>query len=748
MSNHTKLEDIIELFLDRFRAGDVPTVDEFIKQYPQHASDLAELLPLLLEMERASEKRMAKVTPVNTTIPEMPGSDYRLLKKIGQGGMGLVFEAIQMSLNRKVAVKLLASTLVADKRQREQFEREAQIVAMLHHPNIVKIFSVENRPEYCCYAMELIDGQGLNRYKIDDLRHLAGIGIQAAQALAYAHRCNVIHSDIKPANLLLDANQVLHVSDFGLALVLQNNNEAAADRRAQSGTLRYMAPERLLKGTNTFLSDQYSLGITLYELITRVPVLQGCSAKELYKGICDGAIPPLKCAEPDLAAIINKSISINPDDRYKCMDDFACDLQHFLNREPIEASAASCAKRLILWTKRKPAIAVSSLIAALFSIAFVVALAVGFVRTSAALRLAQQNAEIADTSMSNIFNYIEEQIPSDRGTILFSALMPYYQGIAQQRNLSRDKMAEMNNSIGICALRTGNYPLAESAFRQLIKYRTDAYPLNQLAEVLRKQNKIDEANNISRQVVADFTHSSRKEDRFETVRALKALSTKTNSKDMEQALQLIKLLLQYDPTNPEYLFLYATILGDNPLLFRLAKMPGVEPNPVILLNELSKKFPDRLEYGLALVDLMYHKLRNTDKIKSKDNLHYEIARKLSDQLLGHFPNSPNVVSSTVQFRVAYAELLRKDGKESEAKRETERLLGTLEILFYNPDIPDVVQECLIQMQFQQLEDATREKDFERRNRLISDLRNELTQYKGKQAKEFRSRLTGVVSMHE
>ncbi|MDO5567016.1 MAG: protein kinase, partial [Planctomycetia bacterium] len=174
MSNHTNLEDIIELFLDRFRAGDVPTVDEFIKQYPQHASDLAELIPLLLEMERASEKRMAKVIPVNTTMPEMPGSDYRLLKKIGQGGMGLVFEAIQMSLNRKVAVKLLASTLVADKRQREQFEREAQIVAMLHHPNIVKIFSVENRLEYCCYAMELIDGQGLNRYKIDDLRQLAG----------------------------------------------------------------------------------------------------------------------------------------------------------------------------------------------------------------------------------------------------------------------------------------------------------------------------------------------------------------------------------------------------------------------------------------------------------------------------------------------------------------------------------------------------------------------------------------------
>lgn len=430
-------------------------------------------------------------------FPDLEGDDYRLIRRLGSGGMGVVFEALQLSLNRKVALKLLSPLLLQDAAQRSLFEHEAHVIARLHHPNIVRIFSAACRPGCCYYAMELIEGKSLDGCEFSNPYEIAHIGLQAARAIAYAHRCGILHRDIKPANLLLDEAGEVHVSDFGLAFLLQGRNEVIEKEGAQSGTLRYMSPERLVHGVNTFSSDQYAFGVTLYELVAKSPPFPGLAPEELMERICREPVPPLKCSEPDLAAIINKCVSFRPESRYRSMDELSEDLLHFLNHEPVGASSPSPARRLQLWMKRKPAVAVLSLAAALCAAAFVVALGAGYLQTASALKLAENNAAVADAALSQVFTRIAEQPPSQKNTQLLSALLPYYRMIARGKNLPESKVCEANAVIGECALRTGSYALAEEAFRNMMKFRKDAFPVNQLATALKNRVKIKRQRNFS-----------------------------------------------------------------------------------------------------------------------------------------------------------------------------------------------------------------------------------------------------------
>lgn len=345
--------------------------------------------------------------------------------------------------------------------------------------------------------MELIEGKSLDGCEFSNPYEIAHIGLQAARAIAYAHRCGILHRDIKPANLLLDEAGEVHVSDFGLAFLLQGRNEVIEKEGAQSGTLRYMSPERLVHGVNTFSSDQYAFGVTLYELVAKSPPFPGLAPEELMERICREPVPPLKCSEPDLAAIINKCVSFRPESRYRSMDELSEDLLHFLNHEPVGASSPSPARRLQLWMKRKPAVAVLSLAAALCAAAFVVALGAGYLQTASALKLAENNAAVADAALSQVFTRIAEQPPSQKNTQLLSALLPYYRMIARGKNLPESKVCEANAVIGECALRTGSYALAEEAFRNMMKFRKDAFPVNQLATALKNRVKIKRQRNFS-----------------------------------------------------------------------------------------------------------------------------------------------------------------------------------------------------------------------------------------------------------
>jgi serine/threonine protein kinase len=741
MSENLTPEELAARFLERREAGEELTEEEFIAEYPEHAGELRDLLELMRDMDRFNPDRTMKIAPEGpgAARTNLPDSDYRLVRKLGSGGMGVVFEAVQLSLNRRVAVKLLNSSLLTSPEQRTQFENEARVIAMLHHPNIVKIYSAGCSEERCYYAMELVDGKGLDRCRFADLRELARIALQAAQALAYAHRCGVLHRDVKPANMLLDAEGNVHISDFGIAFILNGKEPVVEARGSRSGTLRYMAPERLANGVNTFATDQYSFGATFYELATGKPLLHSESQEDLTKRICSAPVDPLSCDEPEFAAIIDKCLSFDPRNRYAGMDDAAEDLQRFLNREPVRAFASSPWHRFKLWCRRKPAVAAMTFAAVGCAAAFVISLIVGYLQTRAALRLAERNAQVADSAISKIFRRISEQTASKKNIELLSALLPYYQTIVRQRNIPASRIGEAYGVIGECAQRSGNYAMAEEAFRNMLKYRSDAWSANRLAAVLKKQGKKAEADRLSREVVAKFGDSPVDAERFEAVRALLALSGAPESDERSRAFRILEHLLKNQPKNPEYRFLYAVLLGGSPRLYHSLRIPGVEPNAVKLLAKLADEHPDQPEYGLALIELMQRKFRlRRGASNSADGADEAIL--LSTRMLGRWPNDPQIVTATVRLHFNYIDLLRQRGEEKKLRKENERLLSILEVLFYNPEISDPVKEELIRLQLRQLRLLRRRGSVDDVDALVGKIERELEDYRGAKRDDFRKQL--------
>ena len=297
--------------------------------------------------------------------PDFGGTDWRLVRSIGKGAMGTIYEAEQISLARKVAIKVLPVAVSSSPSRRARFLREAQTLAMLHHPNIVKVYAAGTAGERLFYAMDMVQGTDLRNIKPAGADDVAILGLSAAQALAYAHRCGVIHQDVKPANLLVDGEGNLHLADFGIAALLQGADYVASS----GGTHRYMAPEMQNgRGIASPASDQYALGVTL---------------TELAQGAKDNCIPS------DLAAIFNKMTAPEPDTRYPDMETVADDLHRYLRHEPVRAQPPSLVRRFSLWTRRNPAAAIGAVVAAVCLVGFILALAFGFVRSRRALAQTQ-----------------------------------------------------------------------------------------------------------------------------------------------------------------------------------------------------------------------------------------------------------------------------------------------------------------------------------------------------------------------
>ena len=282
--------------------------------------------------------------------PEIP--DFRIGSLLGSGGMGAVYVARQISLERDVAVKVVHS--------HGTFPDEARTVAQLHHPNIVQVFSAGVDADTAWFAMELLKGESADRHTFSSIEEVARLGIAVAEALAYAHRCGILHRDVKPSNIFVGENDTVKLGDFGLSCL------AAEGVKDKSGTKRYMAPEVLNGGKVSEASDQYSLGVTLRELGGRV----------------GDNVPH---SPPDFAAICAKAMVDDPSHRYESVEAMLADLRRFLAREPVFANPPSPLRRFRLFARRNPLAAFGIVAAALLLAAFVAALTVGYMRTTRAL---------------------------------------------------------------------------------------------------------------------------------------------------------------------------------------------------------------------------------------------------------------------------------------------------------------------------------------------------------------------------
>jgi len=296
--------------------------------------------------------------------------DYQLIELIGEGGMGIVYRARQISLDREVAVKILAAGPWASTNFIERFHREAQNAARMQHPNIVAIHEVGAAEQLHYYSMRLVRGETLaDRLRREGRfapRDAAALMSPVARAIDYAHALGVLHLDLKPANILLDENGAPHVSDFGLARRLEQELGVGED---VSGTPSYMAPEQAAAGAKLIgtATDVWGLGAILYELVAGAPPFLGDSPETTLRLVREGALrrPRRYVASlpRDLEAIIEKAMARDAGQRYVNAADFAEDLEAFIAGLPVRARGLNPLQRLLRWTQRERKFAIASTLA-------------------------------------------------------------------------------------------------------------------------------------------------------------------------------------------------------------------------------------------------------------------------------------------------------------------------------------------------------------------------------------------------
>jgi hypothetical protein len=292
--------------------------------------------------------------------------DYEVLEQVGSGGMGVVYKVRDLALNRVLALKTIRHVGPASDPAMDRFFREARICGQLHHPSIVPIYAVGEVDGMPYVVRPFIEGEDLRAFlkKAGCLpaRDAAEIVAEVADILDFAHRHGVIHRDVKPANIMVDADGRPHMLDFGLARSFADEGEASLTcEGALIGTAAYMSPEQA-DGRLAALgpaSDIYSIGATLHALLTGRPPFQGHSSLDVVRQLReDEPVPPRRLVPtipPDMEAICLKALSKRPADRYTTAREMAEDLRRFLDDRPILARMPSAPERLARWARRRPA---------------------------------------------------------------------------------------------------------------------------------------------------------------------------------------------------------------------------------------------------------------------------------------------------------------------------------------------------------------------------------------------------------
>jgi serine/threonine protein kinase/WD40 repeat protein len=450
------IDDLADAFLERYRRGERPSLSEFTAKHPELAERIRVVFPALVVLEEIGAKSHGpglNVGPIGSGAPEPRRlGEFVLLRRVGAGGMGIVYEAEHESLKSRMALKVMHPRFRADRDYVRRFQTEARSAAKLHHTNIVPVFDYGQQDGVFYYAMQYIAGVGLDRV-LEDVRRLrsvsdpeagaetigaeqvaatvaganpltgitrglltgrfaeapmaslaaepgstaivstggatsgggdgqasssilgqpesvywreiARLGAQVADALDYAHRQRVIHRDIKPSNLLLDAQGNVWVTDFGLAKLVEGDDLSHSQDLV--GTLRFMAPERF-RGITDARGDVYSLGATLYELLTLKPAFDERDQAQLMNRIAHE--PPAALRQHDrriprdLETLVQKALAKDPKDRFASAGELGDELRRYLESRPIRSRPILPFERLWRWSKRNPGLAALNAVAA------------------------------------------------------------------------------------------------------------------------------------------------------------------------------------------------------------------------------------------------------------------------------------------------------------------------------------------------------------------------------------------------
>lgn len=761
------LDVLAEEFTDRCRRGERPTVDEYADTHVELADEIRELFPTIVAMERLKQRKLTSGSrPVAARIEKLEQlGDYRIVREIGRGGMGIVFEAEQQSLARRVAVKVFPQHALGDSRNLRRFQREARTVARLHHTNIVQVYGVGQQDGLHYYVMQYIRGVGLDKV-IDQLKatspadddaaeksgaplapsartrtatdaarailndietrtdalapavdsgsdsqHLAAaatrkvdssdasqpamaagaaaraapprpvarsdgdfwqgvarIGIQVGEALQYAHAQGVFHRDVKPANLLLDAQGTVWVADFGLAKAIEQDDLSQTGDIV--GTLRYMAPEQLT-GNYDARSDVYSLGMTLYELLALRPVYDESDRTHLLRRVAQGEPAPPRKFRPDiprdLETIVLKAIARNPNHRYPTAAELAADMRRFLDNRPIRARRVSPVERLWRWSRRNPAVASLSAMLLLVVLAAFAAISWKWQDAEREKQRAQLENSRAEANLSLALDSMDQfldrfastwmahpsepqsedgenevefrMVVSDSTAVILQDALKFYDQFAEQNadnpRLRRDT-AKAHRRVGDIHERLGQYDKAESAYRralELLEAQAESFPnnadlaadtaatLNQLALVLKTVDRYDEANSHldrARRILAAQLERSPESLRCQYELALtydnlggvlwRRRQPNEAAASQRRAMELLETLVERHPENADYRLALARTYRSNAPFMSFGKprdeATDYRAEAIVMLEKLVADFPNVPDYRCELSETL------------------------------------------------------------------------------------------------------------------------------------------------
>ncbi|MCA9137616.1 MAG: serine/threonine protein kinase [Planctomycetales bacterium] len=763
------IEALGEDLLYRRRKGENVTIGEYVNEYPEFADQIRQQFPIMIALEKFKESALS--SPSDSYDLQINGpaelGDFNIIREIGRGAMGVVYEAEQQSLQRRVAVKVFPRQALREARKLERFARESKMAARLHHNNIVPVFGVGQHDGLHYFVMQRIKGIGLDEiiYRaksagvtcrpgrsglrdetIDQLRHpdstaasgaarsidmegnvswvrrklrsdeqacdtaaddhvdlvwdafnpqrSARIGIQVADAVHYAHSQGVLHRDIKPSNLMIDADGTVWVTDFGLATALQE--EQPVDRSDIAGTLRFMAPEQL-SGKHDTRSDIYSLGVTLYELLTLQPAFVADSKAAVVDRILKGEFErPRKIQSRvprDLEAIVLKAMALQPEHRYQSGRELADDLQRFVDGRPVHARRIGVLGRSMRWIRRDPLAA--SLVGALGLVictSFVLVSTKWHEAVSERQR-AESNLELALESMDQILGRFTsswmarptdrelgstaetpsvelQMVVSDHSASLMEDALAFYDRFAAENaptpRLLRDT-ARVHQRAGEIYQRLGQFAKAEHAYARCLEIleqqdATDdpttilskATTLNQLGLTKHATSRFADAVNVfsrARAILSAPALSRDPECQAELARTYSNLGQsqwmmmqhQRAKQSHRKAVGILECLVDLRPEDPSYqLALARAYRAYYPLASdgKNDEKDRVRSAGIAILEELVAAHPEVPDYQCALSEML---TATSHRFRRRDNSELHLAQiqrgiDLSRELTKSYPS--------------------------------------------------------------------------------------------------------------
>ena len=609
----------------------------------------------------------------------MEFGDYELLEEIGRGGQGVVYRVRQKSLNRTVALKVISLGQWASKAHVKRFRREAEAAARLDHPSIVPIHEVGERDGSCYFSMKFIEGGQLDevvRSAPMSIREAAELIAKVARTVHYAHEHGILHRDIKPGNILLDRKGEPHLTDFGLARLLETESTVTHTLEVL-GTPSYMAPEQAA-GKNiqlTAATDVYGLGAVLYQLLTGHPPFAGGTTYETIKLLLDTEPRAPRVLNPkidrELSAICLKSLEKDPKRRYSSALALAEDLEHWLKHEPIQAKPSGFFTHSKKWVRRNPS---TALLAASL---VVLAAAAGWIISKSEFNGHPLTTGIAVLPFENLSDEkehaffadgVQDDIPTklakiaDLKVISRSSVMQYR---------GKQDVRQIGNALRVSHVLEGTVRRAGSKLHvnaQLVDTRTDediwaeeydrdlndvfaieTQVAQSIASRLRAKLSTRERAGIQERPTKDLAAY----DFY--VRAVPSIEAIDSATDPKEVFQTVDLLNQAIARDPDFLLAYCWLARAHDWLYTTAdKTPARLALAKGAIDSAFHVNPDSGEAHLALALHLYWGYFDYDRARAE----LAIARRT-------LPNNP-------QLYVVSAWIDRRQGRWSDAVRDVER----------------------------------------------------------------------------